>query len=101
MNEMVQINGSNVSFLICRDGWPLAVGLEEEDALEQAFDYYDSVTMEDIVKVVVIFAGDYAYRRQTENSRTDVVAPIRGFLSFYRPILYKSSIELNLTPPRV
>lgn len=41
----------DIAFLICRGGWPLAVGLEEEDALEQAFDYYDSVTMEDIVKV--------------------------------------------------
>lgn len=41
----------NIAFLICRGGWPLAVGLEEEDALEQAFDYYDSMTMEDIVKV--------------------------------------------------
>jgi len=41
----------DIAFLICRGGWPLAVGLDEEDALEQAFDYYDSVTMEDIVKV--------------------------------------------------
>lgn len=41
----------DIAFLICRGGWPMAVGLNEEDALEQAFDYYDSVTMEDIVKV--------------------------------------------------
>lgn len=41
----------DIAFLICRGGWPMAVGLDEEDALEQAFDYYDSVTMEDIVKV--------------------------------------------------
>ena len=41
----------DIAFLICRGGWPLAVGLDEEDALEQAFDYYESVTKEDIVKV--------------------------------------------------
>lgn len=41
----------DISFLICRGGWPLAVGLPEDDALEQAFDYYDAVTMEDIVNV--------------------------------------------------
>lgn len=41
----------DIAFLICRGGWPLAVDLDEEDALEQAFDYYESVTKEDIVKV--------------------------------------------------
>lgn len=34
----------NIAFLICRGGWPMAVGLPEEAALEQAFDYYDAVT---------------------------------------------------------
>ena len=42
---------SDVAFLICRGGWPMAVGLPEEVALEQAFDYYDAVTQEDITKI--------------------------------------------------
>ena len=41
----------DIAFLICRGGWPMAVGLGEEAALEQAFDYYDAVTKEDITKV--------------------------------------------------
>ncbi len=41
----------DIAFLICRGGWPMAVGLPEEVALEQAFDYYDAVTKEDITKV--------------------------------------------------
>ncbi len=41
----------NIAFLICRGGWPMAVGLPEEAALEQAFDYYDAVTKEDVTKV--------------------------------------------------
>lgn len=41
----------DIAFLICRGGWPMAVGLPEEAALEQAFDYYDAVTKEDITKV--------------------------------------------------
>lgn len=41
----------DIAFLICRGGWPTAVGLPEEAALEQAFDYYDAVTKEDITKV--------------------------------------------------
>ena len=41
---------TDIAFLICRGGWPTAVGLPEEAALEQAFDYYDAVTNEDITK---------------------------------------------------
>lgn len=42
---------ADIAFLICRGGWPIAVGLSEEAALEQAFDYYDAVTKEDVTKV--------------------------------------------------
>lgn len=45
------LNLSTIAFLICRGGWPMAVGLQKEVALEQAFDYYDAVTKEDITKV--------------------------------------------------
>ena len=41
----------DIAFLICRGGWPMAVGLPKEEALEQAFDYYDAVTKEDVTKV--------------------------------------------------
>ncbi len=41
----------DIAFLICRGGWPMAVGLSQEAALEQAFDYYDAVTKEDITRV--------------------------------------------------
>lgn len=41
----------DIAFLICRGGWPMAIDLPEEAALEQAFDYYDAVTKEDITKV--------------------------------------------------
>ena len=40
----------DMAFLICRGGWPMAVGLSEEAALEQAFDYYDAVTKEDVTR---------------------------------------------------
>ncbi len=41
----------DIAFLICRGGWPMAVGLPEEAALEQAFDYYDAVTKEDVTRL--------------------------------------------------
>ncbi len=49
--EKNELNLQDIAFLICRGGWPLSVGLPEESALEQAFDYYDAVTKEDITKV--------------------------------------------------
>ena len=49
--EKNQLNLRGLAFLICRGGWPMSVGLDEEIALQQAFDYYDAVTKEDISKV--------------------------------------------------
>ena len=49
--EKNELKLQDIAFLICRGGWPMAVGLPEEIALEQAFDYYDAVTKEDITKV--------------------------------------------------
>lgn len=48
--EKNTLNLRDIAFLICRGGWPAAVGLPEEAALEQAFDYYDAVTKEDVIK---------------------------------------------------
>ncbi len=49
-----EIDGSSLldidrlAFLVCRGGWPQAVSMREEIALEQAFDYYDAVVRSDI-----------------------------------------------------
>ncbi len=32
-----------IAFLTCRGGWPLAVSMKEEIALDQAFDYIEAV----------------------------------------------------------
>ncbi len=37
-----------LAFLVCRGGWPQAVGMRDEIALDQAFDYYDAVVHSDI-----------------------------------------------------
>lgn len=37
-----------LAFLICRGGWPQAVDMREEIALDQAMDYYDAVVHSDI-----------------------------------------------------
>ncbi len=37
-----------IAFLICRGGWPRAIFMEDEIALEQAYDYYDAVVNRDV-----------------------------------------------------
>lgn len=39
---------SDIAFLICRGGWPVATNLEKEYALETAYSYYEAVTETDI-----------------------------------------------------
>ncbi len=52
-----QIGGINrmdiedVAFLICRGGWPLAVDMDRDVALDQAFDYIEAIEKRDISKV--------------------------------------------------
>ncbi len=51
------INGVNnlsiekIAYLVCRGGWPDTLGLEEEIALDAAFDYLDGVVNSDISRV--------------------------------------------------
>lgn len=40
-----------IAYLVCRGGWPRAIFMEEEIALEQAYDYYDAVINTDISEV--------------------------------------------------
>lgn len=42
---------SAIAYAICRGGWPMAVSMRGEHALEQAYDYYDAVTQDDISRV--------------------------------------------------
>ena len=37
----------NIAYVICRGGWPAAMNLDKEDALDIAYDYYDAVAERD------------------------------------------------------
>ena len=43
-----KIDMDRLAFLICRGGWPQAIDMRDEIALEQAMDYYDAVVHSDI-----------------------------------------------------
>ncbi len=47
--NLLDIN--KIAFLVCRGGWPRATFLEDEIALEQAYDYYDAIVKSDISRV--------------------------------------------------
>lgn len=47
----VALQLSDIAFLICRGGWPMAIDLQGQNALEQSVDYYEAVTKEDIIRV--------------------------------------------------
>ncbi len=42
------IDIDQLAFLVCRGGWPQAVGMRDEIALDQAIDYYEAVVHTDI-----------------------------------------------------
>lgn len=45
------IDINSIAYLVCRGGWPRATLLDEDIALDQAFDYYDAVVNADISQV--------------------------------------------------
>lgn len=42
------LNIDRLAFLVCRGGWPQAINMRDEIALDQAIDYYDAVVHSDI-----------------------------------------------------
>ena len=48
INGISDIDIDKLAFLVCRGGWPAAINLRDEIALERASDYYDGVVHSDI-----------------------------------------------------
>ena len=46
------LSREDLAFVLCRGGWPAAIDLEKDIALDQAFDYVDSVAKKDMNRVV-------------------------------------------------
>ncbi|MCD8396302.1 MAG: DUF4143 domain-containing protein [Lachnospiraceae bacterium] len=50
-NEIDGVSSMDIerlAFSVCRGGWPQAIGMRDEIALDQAYDYYDAVVHSDI-----------------------------------------------------
>ena len=76
-----------VAFLVCRGGWPLAIGKDDRIALAQAYDYVDSVIASDIslvdgvsrdphrvARLLRSYSRNIASDAKIENLREDIVA---------------------------
>lgn len=68
-----------IAFLLCRGGWPKAVGLDERPALFQAMDYFDAIVSTDISRV--------------DSTRRDKEKAKRLLRSYARTIGTQSSLE--------
>ena len=45
------LSREDLAFLVCRGGWPAAINMEKEIALDQAFDYCDAIAERDMSRV--------------------------------------------------
>lgn len=76
-----------LAFLICRGGWPQAVDMRDELALDQAIDYYDAVVHSDINRAdnvqknperVKRLMRSYARNQGAQIANTVITADIAG-----------------------
>ena len=74
-----------LAFLICRGGWPQAIGMRDEIALDQAYDYYEAVVHNDISRAdrmnrnperVKRLMRSYARHQGTQAANTVLAADI-------------------------
>lgn len=89
----------SIAYLICRGGWPKAIGTTEKIALRQAFDYYDAIVNDDINRVdgekkdkertarlLRSYARNVSQQVSLESIREDVV--VNDIESFSQATLY-------------
>lgn len=57
------LNLRDLCYLICRGGWPKAIGKSERAALRQAFNYVDAVAKREIVEVDTVHRSETNTRR--------------------------------------
>lgn len=51
IDGLSDISIERLAFLVCRGGWPQAINMRDEIALDQALDYFDAVVRSDINRV--------------------------------------------------
>lgn len=70
------IDIEQLAFLVCRGGWPAAVLLKGDVALDQAFDYFDSVVDYDIQRVDGVRRDPQRVRRLMRSFARNIAAAV-------------------------
>ncbi len=79
------IDINRLAFLICRGGWPKTIDMKDEIALDQAYNYYDTVVKSDISRVdnvrknpeaVKKLMRSYARNQGTQIANTEIAKDI-------------------------
>lgn len=82
-----ELNIERLAFLVCRGGWPQAVDMRDEIALDQAMDYLDAVIHSDINRADNIqknpdkvrrFMRSYARNQGTQAPNTELAKDVQG-----------------------
>lgn len=61
--EGIETSLRDISYLICRGGWPKAIGKSEQAALKQAFNYVDAIAKREIIEVDEVNRSETNTRR--------------------------------------
>ena len=78
----------DICFLICRGGWPKAIGKSERAALKQAYNYVDAVAKRDVKEVDEVNRSEantrkllrsYARNQASQASKGTMAADMEGF----------------------
>lgn len=77
-----------IAFLVCRGGWPRATFMEDDIALEQAYDYYDAIINQDISRVDGI-------KRNAERVKTLMRSYARNLGSQVSNAMIKADMQAN------
>ena len=81
------IDIERLAFLVCRGGWPKAINMRDEIALDQAFDYVEAVIHSDINRADNIqknpdkvrrFMRSYARNQGTQIANTELARDMQG-----------------------
>ncbi len=85
--EAHELNLRDLCYLVCRGGWPKAIGKSERAALRQAFNYVDAVAKREIIEVDAVHRSEtntrrllrsYARHQATQATNGTIVADLKA-----------------------
>lgn len=96
-----------IAYLVCRGGWPRTLFMDEDIALDQAFDYYDAIVYRDINKADGVtrnperaknlmrsYSRNIGTQAATETIKNDMIANDSNSLSTDTVLSYINALKM-------